>query len=499
MDYKNFVNGQRTLIVAPAGYGKTHTIAECLKHTQGKQLVLTHTHAGVASLKEKAKKEAIRSNGYHIETISSFSQRYVQAFYTHGNIPDQDSKNYHSFIAQKAKIIFQSKIIRTVLKHTYEGLFVDEYQDCTKDQHQLIISLADILPVHILGDPLQGIFDFNNDAVVFETDLADFEVFPELPTPYRWHREGNNRKLGDNIKNMRQALINKEPLTLLADNDNGFHVISVNPDDLRNVESNYRKGLNQLINNPNNNPDYESLLLVVPEYNEIKNGVPFPKGGIVDRVQIRAQIDFSKSLVLLEAIDDKSFYSLSKKADRIIEGIVRSPKPVKKIKKDILEALFNKTGLKEWFNDDALIRKNDETKRNKSSKVKAKLDIFLSSPSPENLLDIILEIKNGLKLKYSREEVFFSFLKCLKQSQVEMISVYDAMKKNRNTIRRVGRKVHGKCIGTTRLTKGLEFDTVAILDAHKFDCPKHLYVALSRSCKKLIIFTENNILSPYKY
>ncbi|MFV1977526.1 MAG: hypothetical protein ACC651_17435 [Candidatus Scalindua sp.] len=44
----------------------------------------------------------------------------------------------------------------------------------------------------------------------------------------------------------------------------------------------------------------------------------------------------------------------------------------------------------------------------------------------------------------------------------------------------MGRKIKGKCIGTTLLTKGLEFDTVAILNARKFDCPKNLYVALTR-------------------
>ncbi len=48
MDYAGFVSKAKSFIVAPAGYGKTYAIAECLKHTKGKQLILTHTHAGVA-------------------------------------------------------------------------------------------------------------------------------------------------------------------------------------------------------------------------------------------------------------------------------------------------------------------------------------------------------------------------------------------------------------------------------------------------------------------
>jgi len=41
------------------------------------------------------------------------------------------------------------------------------------------------------------------------------------------------------------------------------------------------------------------------------------------------------------------------------------------------------------------------------------------------------------------------------------------MKKQKNILRRIGRKIFGKCMGTTLLTKGLEFDTVVILNAHK--------------------------------
>ena len=44
---KNFAGCDRGLVVAPAGCGKTHLIAEAVGHAKGKQLVLTHTHAGV--------------------------------------------------------------------------------------------------------------------------------------------------------------------------------------------------------------------------------------------------------------------------------------------------------------------------------------------------------------------------------------------------------------------------------------------------------------------
>ena len=495
MDYQAFVGGRKTMLVAPAGYGKTHTIAECLKHTDGKQLILTHTHAGVASIKDKIRKSGIESAIYRIETISSFAQKYSHAFYTGANIPDQEAKEYHAFVIQKAKEIFTSPAVKKVITASYAGLFVDEYQDCTKDQHAMISALSDILPTHILGDPMQGIFDFNGDAVDFETDLDEFDMFPELPTPYRWYREGNNSGLGDILKEYRVQLRDNQPIVLTSDAESGLHIVTVQSDDILNAQSNYRRCLKKLIQNPNNKPEYESLLIIVPEYEEIKNnGARVPKGDIKHRAQIRTQIDYSKSLRLLEAIDDKSFYAIAKKADGLIDGIERARNKTVRIKKDALDTLFNKTDLDTWFNDNGLKNKQNANDKKQAYNIQSKIDKFINTPTAANLNEIILEAKNGLKLKYKRDEIMSSFLRALKEAGQSNISVYEAMKKSRNTIRRTGRKVHGKCIGTTLLTKGLEFDTVAILDAHRFGCPKHLYVALTRCCKKLIIFTEQTTI-----
>lgn len=496
MDYQAFVNGDKTLLIAPAGYGKTHTIVECLKYTTGCQLILTHTHAGVASIKEKIKKYNIASSKYAVETISSFAQKYVNAFYTGTDTPDQDnSKEYHPFIIDKATIIFKSMVVKSVIKATYTGLFVDEYQDCTKPQHEMVLVLSESLKTHILGDHLQGIFNFNDDLVDLKTDLSDFEKAPSLSTPHRWYQEGNNSALGDKLVEIR-CLLGQEAMIDFSTNDtDGLHVINVNPDDIYNSKSEYRQCLHNIISNP----DFDSLLIIVPEYNEVKDdGQKVPKGNIKDRAQIRSQIDYSKSLSLIEAIDDRSFYSLAKIIDTLCSSIKRARKPIKRIKTDVLEKIFNNTGLNNWFNENDIKNKRADADKIKASALKSAIDLFISNPFPSNMNEIILELKNNLKIKYKREGLLHAVLNALKHSDMEGISVYEAMKNHRNIIRRSGRKIIGKCIGTTLLTKGLEFDTVAILDADKFDCPKHLYVALTRCCKKLIIFSSQNSLSPYK-
>ena len=353
MDYQAFVDGNKTLLVAPAGYGKTYTIAESLKYTAGRQLILTHTHAGVASIKEKIKKFDIASNWYNIETISSFAQKYVNAFYTGTDVPDQeDAREYHSFMIDKAAIIFKSKVVKDVIKATYGGLFVDEYQDCTKAQHEMILALSESLRTHILGDHLQGIFDFNGDLVDFRTDLSNFERMPELSTPHRWYKEGNNRALGDRLKEIRSLLEQGDVIDFSSSNVEGLSIVNVNPGDIRIPGSNYRKCLRKIISNPDNNADFDSLLIIVPEYEEIKDGgQKVPKGDINERAQIRAQIDFGKSLTLIEAIDDRSFYSLARKIDTLCSTIARARNPIGRIKSDVLKQIFHKTGLADWFNE----------------------------------------------------------------------------------------------------------------------------------------------------
>lgn len=497
IDYQAFVDGQRTMVVAPAGYGKTYTIVNCLKYTSGRQLILTHTHAGIASIKEKIASLGIPRDRYRIETISSFSQKYVNAFHVSDDIPDQEDREYHTFIVSTATSIFQISHVRDILKISYSGLFVDEYQDCTQRQHELVNALSQALPIHILGDHMQGIFDFDGDLVDFASDLNDFTKFPELTTPRRWEMVGKG-DLGAALKTIRGELESGEPIDMNAMGCDDINFLRITSNDFRDSRSAYRRWLNKLITNPEGDPDFQNLLLIIPTYKESRDGQVIPRGGISERKKVKAQIDFSHSLVLLEAIDDGSFYALAKKVDDLISGITRARKPYKRIREDVLERLFNKGDLNRWLTDSGTKRKRDPVDLEKAEQLGILIDTFIRSPSVAEIQKIIKKLREGFKLNCGRPELLRSILKSLDASRVEDISVYAAIKNHHNMMRRVGRKIEGKCIGTTLLTKGLEFDTVAILDAHKFDSPKHLYVALTRCRKKLVIFSENAILSPYK-
>ena len=81
---RNFISKEKSLIIAPAGYGKTHTITECVKAIpdSDKVLILTHTHAGIASIKNKMINEKVDNKKFNVETITSYAQKYVKSYCT---------------------------------------------------------------------------------------------------------------------------------------------------------------------------------------------------------------------------------------------------------------------------------------------------------------------------------------------------------------------------------------------------------------------------------
>ena len=494
---EEFLSKKKSLLVSPAGYGKTYTIVECVKKVQGKSLILTHTHAGIAAIKKKLLSANVSKDKYQVETITSYAQKYVKSFYV-GEIPsiDAQTNNYWQFILEKAESIFKISHIREVIHSTYNNLFVDEYQDCTISQHKMILALAEILPTHILGDPLQGIMEFGEKLVDFTNDLTDFDILPELDTPHRWYQDGNNRQLGDFLKDVRAKLIDDIPqsIDLNGISKDIITVIKTNEEIydnefLTNSKNYYKNCIRKLINNPDNNPLFESLLILIPEY---RTGTR-QRGTINDRSTFKNRIDFNHRLELLEAIDNKDFYNLAKDIDTLISGIHSARLPVKKIKEKVLEDLFNKTDINKWIKDNTVINKRKPEEKQISETLNSLISNFIEVPSTKALYLLLKFLKDNLKIKIKRISLLRSILDCLCAENTE--SIYKAMINQRNRIRRVGRKVEGKCLGTTALTKGLEFDTVAILDAHNFTCPKNLYVALTRASKKLIIFSKTLTLT----
>ena len=79
MDIEAFLAANKSIVIAPAGYGKTYTIAEAIAAYRGekKVLVLTHTHAGIASLREKFQQRGLPSNAFHLDTAKGLNSSSI--------------------------------------------------------------------------------------------------------------------------------------------------------------------------------------------------------------------------------------------------------------------------------------------------------------------------------------------------------------------------------------------------------------------------------------
>lgn len=474
----NFLSEKNSLLIAPAGYGKTTFLAEALEYlcpiVPTPILVLTHTHAGVASIKKKCAHINIGSK-VEITTISGFCQKIVSTFDGHLPCAKADGRPNFDNILRRAYEIVKLKKPRLILSKTYSHIIADEHQDCSYMQHVFIRLCATAIPLHIMADPLQAIFGFNKERMVnFETDFSKFNCYYFLNTPWRWYQEGNNRLLGDSLNWLRATLRNKTTLSLDKISGATFFIGESS-------ESDFWIKLRKLISETSS----KNLLILFP------NGFEYQ---INTRAQRKTQFDLSHQFTLLESIDDKTFYQCAKILDRCISS------QSKELFFESFIRLLNLVSLRkgdidEWFNAKGVKRKTDWDKSISAQKIQLLLkSIELSNYSVENIEALLKYLRYVLHFYPKRQELLSAIFAVMRMKGG--VSMYDNMIIHRNRIRVIGRKVEGNCIGTTLLTKGLEFEDVIIIDAHKIEDINNLYVALTRASKRLFIFSASAIWRP---
>jgi hypothetical protein len=172
-------------VVAPAGCGKTQLIADTLHSMESGRpaLVLTHTNAGRAALEQRLRRAKVPATAFRVATLDSWAIRLGQRFPARTGLTskvlrvERASSDYPAI--RKATVrLLQSKHPDAPLRATYSRVLVDEYQDCDLDQHALVVALSRVLPITVLGDPLQAIFDFSGPTVKWKKDVLP--VFPSL-------------------------------------------------------------------------------------------------------------------------------------------------------------------------------------------------------------------------------------------------------------------------------------------------------------------------------
>ena len=169
--------------------------------------MLTHTHSGVNAIRTRLQHRGVPREKFEVATIAGWGLRWASAYpHLAGTIFDLPTGAEWQRVEEAAIELLQRRAVRDVLRRSFSGVFVDEYQDCNRRQHQIVMALADVLPCRLLGDPLQGIFEFAGPTVQWEEDIVpSFERLADLTTPHRWLNA--NPALGEWISELRAKFI----------------------------------------------------------------------------------------------------------------------------------------------------------------------------------------------------------------------------------------------------------------------------------------------------
>lgn len=208
---------ERGAMQAAAGCGKTRVISTAVaRHGRGRDLVLTHTHAGVDALQRRLAQLGTPTKAYELETIAGWALRLASSFPRTAELSNftPRTNDDYSAIYRGARVVVGLKPIREILRTSYSSVYVDEYQDCTVEQHELVVALSVVLPCRVVGDPLQGIFGFRKNPVV-EWGEHVAGAFAEVLGPtVDWRWKNSNPALGTWLQEVRAKLLAGEGIDL---------------------------------------------------------------------------------------------------------------------------------------------------------------------------------------------------------------------------------------------------------------------------------------------
>lgn len=458
----------RGSVEAPAGCGKTELIADLVTANEGRRtLVLTHTNAGVDTLRKRIRAKGAPSSRYVVTTIDSMCVRYVSAYpATAGGFnPKADGKRYWpSAHAGFATLLEKRSFVREVIEASYDFLVVDEYQDCTTAQHAVVLLLAEWLPCIVFGDPLQAIFGFADDPLPSWNQVTHaFPPLMSLDTPHRWMKNGANAELGRwLLEELRTPFLRGQPVTLGTGTPiawrppghygpNTFREVCLEAVATRETVVGISKfGSNDLGKTTNG-------LLQSIEPIESKDGRK-----LCDEIEAGltgSPIDVVKSIAVAVMTHGKD----------AVERLSPGKRPVKKLKPG-----------------EVLLRSS--------------LALLAEQPSAGRMRDSLNALRHTEDVSLFRRELFWALYRSLGTWEHDGgRSLLEHFRLDRAQTSHAGRRLSTFCAGSTLLVKGMEFAHSVVFhdttDRHVMG-GRELYVALTRGCKTVTLIAASPIIQP---
>ena len=440
---------------------------------EGRRLILTHTHAGVDVLRSRLKRHKVPSDKFRIDTIAGWCLRYSVSYPRRSGLTcDAPKDKEWDAVYEAAAKLIGSGAVNDVLVSSYSGVFVDEYQDCTGLQHQVIKAIAVHLPVCIFGDRLQAIFDFKDQKPV-DWDVDVLPVFgkaAELTIPWRWKNAGNCElakwlvKVRSNLEQGSAVDLTQRPECV------SWEQLPIDP-------------------------QYRQAKIVGVCKSVMGNASDARLVVIGDPANINARAALARKLAAvgfsnIEPLGSQQLYAFAKNIE-VATGITRLEKTL-----DFICACMTGAEKTPFLNS---VKSHLVGKKRGAAQFGelVKTGIAVAERTGD---EAVLELMQGFygreTTRLFRREMFFAMCSAL---QIRLARQYDTLTDAiwdvQNRIRHAGRSIGKRSIGSTLLVKGLEFDHAVIVHADNMS-RRDWYVALTRATNSVTILSPTESFSP---
>jgi len=459
---------QRGLVIAPAGCGKTQLIVEALKQHAGPKpiLVLTHTNAGVAALRNRLNKGEVRTSGYRLSTIDGFAIRLVGMFPRRAEFDPArltlERPPYREIRSAACNVLKTTRIYDSI-RVTYARLLVDEYQDCSQWQHAIVFYLSHVLPTCVLGDQLQAIFGFGDDALAdwHQHVGGHFPLAAELTTPHRWINAGA-ADLGQWVLTARSKLLSGQTIDL---RQAPTAVEWVQLDGSNSDRPKQLKAGSTRSHTPDGNVLIIGDSMSPPSQQRLASQIP--GATVVEAVDLRELVNFASQLDLNAA-----------------NGVRRIA--------DFAASLMTGTSPDDLMKRLATITAG-RSRKDVSALEQAALD-FVAAPSYGGVAALLAAINNQTGIRVHRPAVLRACFRALNEcAKSQGPQFREAAVRAREQYRMGGRTLPKRGVGSTLLLKGLEAEVCVVVEGDKLNA-KNLYVAITRGSNRLVVCSKSPIL-----
>jgi DNA helicase-2/ATP-dependent DNA helicase PcrA len=353
--------------------------------------------------------------------------------------------------------------INDVLAASYGHLIVDEYQDCSIRQHELVCYAAQSLPTCVLGDPMQPIFGFGSDRLAKwdEEACKHFPVVAELTVPWRWIN-ANAEALGHWLLEVRTKLLRGEEIHLRNAPD------AVTWIELDGTEDHKRRLLAARVHPPGG----DGCVLIIG-----------------DSTSPQSQRQFASQTpgaVTVESVDLKDLVSFARDFDPARPDALQSLA-------QFGETLMTAVGAAHLIQRVQSLT-NGRARTPPTDLEQAALG-FVRSPSHNAAVGVLVEMGKQGGVRTHRPAVLRACVKALQVCSADQSSFHDAAIRMREQNRLIGRPLPRRAVGSTLLLKGLEAEVAVILNADGLDS-RNLYVAMTRGSRALTICSARSVLKP---